>query len=375
MTALQRERTKIPFCKSNSTPTPRATTSFNSAALARASTYHDTHAQLHIHCDATHPPRQPSTMVTTMTPVVTNPVVIYSDDAHLLPLRHTCMRLHCPIASRRPLSNVSMSEPPDNVTIAPVTPDASFAKLAWTPSTPILAAITPQPPSNVVYAVAAAPEPIDLLQTLEPSSDDSDCCSRRSVSPVNLIQMYSSASSQTSESSQTSDDDVATVAATTPPENADLLPPPFFIGIITPPSIDRLDYLPPQEWALECALDSMCLGKSVIRKSVTDALKLPRVPHTHSSKTTEGNRVVCTELAFFCIHVFINSQWMHIQHEAMVWEKTAEPLLLSNSFCLDTSLYTSAKLNMTASRITGKFVSAVTGTRCCVQLSQHDSVV
>jgi hypothetical protein len=74
-----------------------------------------------------------------------------------------------------------MSEPPDNVTIAPVTPDASFAKLAWTPSTPILAAITQQPPSNVVYAVAAAPAPIDLLQTLEPSSDDSDCCPRRSL--------------------------------------------------------------------------------------------------------------------------------------------------------------------------------------------------
>ena len=108
-------------------------------------------------------------------------VVIYSDDADLLPLRHTCTRLHCPIASHRPLSNVSMSEPPDNVTIAPVTPDASFAKLAWTPSTPILAAITQQPPSNVVYAVAAAPAPIDLLQTLEPSSDNSDCCPRRSV--------------------------------------------------------------------------------------------------------------------------------------------------------------------------------------------------
>jgi hypothetical protein len=125
------------------------------------------------------------------------------------------------------------------------------------------------------------------------------------------------------------DDGAPTVAAVSASQ---LLDPPFFVGIITPP--DETFEIPAQDDAVICALDSMCLGQSVINKATADARRLPRSPCNISSRTATGSKVRCTEIAHFRIHVHINGQWVRIVHHALVWEVTVEPLLLCNDFCL-----------------------------------------
>jgi hypothetical protein len=119
------------------------------------------------------------------------------------------------------------------------------------------------------------------------------------------------------------------VAAVT---SSKLLEPPFFVGFITGPD-DVFDF-PAPEAAVICALDSMCLGKSVISKELADARRLPRSACSISSRTAAGAKVRCTELAHFRVHIHVNRQWLRIVHHALVWEHTVEPLLLCNDFCL-----------------------------------------
>jgi hypothetical protein len=79
----------------------------------------------------------------------------------------------------------------------------------------------------------------------------------------------------------------------------------------------------------------MCLGMSVINKGLVARLGLQTTPYARSSKTATGAAVVCTELALFDIQTFVNGTWFTLSHEAMIWENTAEDLLLCNSFCLE----------------------------------------
>jgi hypothetical protein len=123
--------------------------------------------------------------------------------------------------------------------------------------------------------------------------------------------------------------DDAVVAASLPPST--LLSPPFFIGFVTPPKITSI-VTPPPTAAIECALDSMCLGMSIIRKSVADAFSLPREPCKKQSRTATGQLVLCTEIAHFNLHVYISGSWFSVAHSAMVWETAALPLLLCQSF-------------------------------------------
>jgi hypothetical protein len=111
-----------------------------------------------------------------------------------------------------------------------------------------------------------------------------------------------------------------------------LLPPPYFVAHIVP----RHTPCPPHPSSkVITALDSMCLGMSVINKALALRLGLQTTPYARSSKTATGASVVCTDLALFDIQTFVNGTWFSLPHEAMMWDTTAEDLLLCNSFCLN----------------------------------------
>jgi hypothetical protein len=77
---------------------------------------------------------------------------------------------------------------------------------------------------------------------------------------------------------------------------------------------------------------------SVISKELVDMHHLPCRPYDGLSKTASGTNVKCSMIAMFTMSFFIKDMWTTIACEAMVWEKTAKPLLISNKLALSTGL-------------------------------------
>jgi hypothetical protein len=134
-----------------------------------------------------------------------------------------------------------------------------------------------------------------------------------------------------SDSSVTSDPDLHVCVSnvdTTP----DFVPPPKFIGFPCPPGTTAP---PPAASATICAIDTMCLGEySVISHDLATSLKLPLKPFSKTSRTATGATVKCSSLALFWLFTLINGQWQSIPGKALVWEHTSQPLLLCNSWAL-----------------------------------------
>jgi hypothetical protein len=90
----------------------------------------------------------------------------------------------------------------------------------------------------------------------------------------------------------------------------------------------------------------MCQGQySVISKDLVTRLKLPTTPCNITARTASGATVACTSIATFAVTVFVLGAWISLPNQALVWDKTAEPILLSNSFALSTGLIDFVKPN------------------------------
>jgi hypothetical protein len=133
---------------------------------------------------------------------------------------------------------------------------------------------------------------------------------------------------------------VASTAASAP---SPFLDPPTFnaflvaSGTKTPPPLSSFQV---------CAVDNMCQGDfCVISRSLADKLKLPCSPCQYSARTASNAVINCTSMATFSVVVFVQGAWISLPTRALVWEKTAEPILLSNSFALSTGLIDFVKPN------------------------------
>jgi hypothetical protein len=174
--------------------------------------------------------------------------------------------------------------------------------------------------------MSSSPPPID--ETCGNISDENF-----QANSFNLVLQYSSESSDTSDLDLPS---VPIVAATTPSEPPPLLSPPKFIGYLV---ASDTAMPPPLECAQECAVDTMCQGEfSVISKALVIRLNLPITPFNRQSKTANGAIVKCSWMAVFAVAIFVRGSWLSLPVKALVWENAAEPILLSNSFALDTGI-------------------------------------
>lgn len=154
--------------------------------------------------------------------------------------------------------------------------------------------------------------------------------------PASLCNGVNSDSSVTSCSSITSDEESEDdLPICTVQDDADLLHPPRFnafikaIGTAVTPSPANL---------VVTAIDTMCLGHSVISQQLVSQLNLTTKPYERQSRTATGAKVKCSHMAMFTVTVYVRDIWVSYDAEAMVWEKTAVPLLLSNKFGLTTGL-------------------------------------
>lgn len=144
-----------------------------------------------------------------------------------------------------------------------------------------------------------------------------------------------------SSNSDTSDIDAAARAEVFPSVCAavpipDFLPPPRFNGFLRPPSSSGP---PPESSAQVCAVDTMCQGThSIISQDLVDKLSLPTRPYSRTCRTANGAKVACTHVAEFLLVVRILDAWVTVPATALVWEKAAEPILISNKLALDSGL-------------------------------------
>ena len=120
------------------------------------------------------------------------------------------------------------------------------------------------------------------------------------------------------------------------PADDTLLPPPTFIGFLTPSSPNLP---PPESAAFVCAVDTMCQGQySVISLDVATAAGLPLRSLTRTCRTADGSRVTCTQATDFTITIRVKTAWVSLPVTALVWKSAAEPLLLCNTLALQTGL-------------------------------------
>ena len=176
----------------------------------------------------------------------------------------------------------------------------------------------------------AAAEAVDSCSdsSIHSSDDQADSDDDMANAIVNSLNHFSVEQPVTSDPCSSSDENPFVAAINT---NSDLLEPPKIIGLVGPPNSAPLNCT-----AVECSLDTMCTGKSVISKNLAVKLNLPRASCDISAYTADGKHVHCTELALFSIHIHINDAWFTIQHEAMMWEHTCTDLLLSHQFITST---------------------------------------
>ena len=129
------------------------------------------------------------------------------------------------------------------------------------------------------------------------------------------------------------DDEVDLVALLEPTDT--LLKPPFCYGFI-----NRQDSAPvfSIKNSVIAVVDSCCLGMSVISKQLVDLLSLPCRVYDALSRTATGAKVKCSQIAMFTISFYVHGTWTSINCEAMVWETTAKPLLISNPVALSSGL-------------------------------------
>ncbi len=168
---------------------------------------------------------------------------------------------------------------------------------------------------------------------------------RADSSPVTWGMIHAIFGASSSSDSDTSDlDDVPAIASVVAPAPADgLLPPPKFNAFLVPKGTANP---PPHSAAQVCAIDTMCQGQySVISKDLVTRLKLPCSPCNVKARTASGAVVTSTSLATFAVTVFVLGAWINLPAHALVWDKTAEPVLLSNSFALSTGLIDFVKPN------------------------------
>jgi hypothetical protein len=125
------------------------------------------------------------------------------------------------------------------------------------------------------------------------------------------------------------------ICSASPTDDA-LLPPPRFVGFLTPPSSTG----PPQEHqAIICAVDTMCQGShSIISEKLVKDLQLPTRSFSKTCRTATGARVTCSQAADFTLVIRIRDAWASFPVSALVWASAAEPLLLHNKLALETGL-------------------------------------
>jgi hypothetical protein len=160
-----------------------------------------------------------------------------------------------------------------------------------------------------------------------------------------------------SSDSDTSDiDDAPVIASIGPPPMDDMLPPPKFNAFLVPIGTKNP---PPLSSDQVCAIDTMCQGQySVISRDVAQRLNLPCSPCNIRARTASGDIVECSSLASFTVAIFVLGAWINLPTQALVWNKTAEPVLLHNAFALATGLIDFVKPNNERVPIFGNAVFA-----------------
>jgi hypothetical protein len=135
-----------------------------------------------------------------------------------------------------------------------------------------------------------------------------------------------------------------------------MLPPPKFNAFLVPIGTANP---PPLSSAQVCAVDTMCQGQySVVSRDLATRLKLPCTPCTVTARTASGAVVTCNSIAHFAVTIFVLGAWISLPTKALVWDKTAEPILLSNAFALQTGLIDFVKPNTERVAIFGQAVFA-----------------
>jgi len=148
------------------------------------------------------------------------------------------------------------------------------------------------------------------------------------------------------------------------------LQPPKFHAFLVAPSTPMP---PPMSSHQVCAVDTMCQGKfSIISKDLVTSHTLPCRPHSRTCRTANGAKVTCTHMALFVVALFINGAWMTLPTQALVWDQTAEPILLSNDFALRSGLIDFVQPNSERIRIFG---AALFSSLWHDRIANHDAAV
>jgi transposase InsO family protein len=197
-------------------------------------------------------------------------------------------------------------------------------------------------------------------------SSDSDSSDTAIATPWSTIQAVFGYTSD----SDTSDlDDTPTIASISAPADG-MLPPPKFNAFLVPIGSSQP---PPLSSAQVCAVDTMCQGQySVISSDLVKRLKLPCSSCNINARTASGAVVNCTSIANFAVTIFVLGSWLSLPTQAMVWDRTAEPILLCNSFALSTGLIEFVKPNSERVPIFGQAAFAIQWRQA---VSQHEPSV
>lgn len=217
--------------------------------------------------------------------------------------------------------------------------------------------------STAQYSVPPMPP---LISDSEHDSDSVICDDSFEQIGLNAILHYESSDPDTSDVDNPAP--VAVVASASPCDP--LLAPPKFVGFLVPTATDGA---PPFGNAQICAIDTMCQGEySVISRALVKKLALPTTPFSRTSRTASGSLVHCTHLAKFYVAIFVHDAWMYVPATALVWEHTAEPLLLCNLFALNSGLIDFVRPNAERTAIYGDIVFS---TQWRQKLDAHSSGV
>jgi hypothetical protein len=254
--------------------------------------------------------------------------------------RQTTSHVHAATATRPTsihLSPSSRRKPAKSIPasfFSPLSSSSASASSAASTSNPATVAAAAQIP-HVPFTPTRPPD----MPALASDSDSSD--SDDAAITWNAIQAVFGTSSDSDTSDLEDAPAVASVSSTLPADG--MLSPPKFNAFLVPVGSSNP---PPLSSAQVCAIDTMCQGQySVISKDLTTRLNLPTKPCNINARTASGAVVTCTSIATFAVTVFVVGAWISLPTQALIWDKTAEPILLSNSFALSTGLIDFVKPN------------------------------
>ena len=231
-------------------------------------------------------------------------------------------------------------------------------------SSSLPAAITPTPPA--LPTVVSTDMPALLSDSCSSDSEEHYQPSSTVMQEAQAVFGYESSNPDTSDVDSPLPAVSTVVAATSSPH---LEPPRFNAFLVAPGSKTP----PPLSTFQVCAVDTMCQGDfCVISKSLVDKLKLPCAPCQYSARTASNAVVNCSSMASFCVVIFVLGAWISLPTRALVWDKTAEPILLSNSFALSTGLIDFVKPNAERVKVFGE---AVFATDWHPHVTQHEASV